>query len=66
MTWRKSDWLIVLRGRESRLHGEAASGNGVVRGQHERHAMDERAFYAKRRTACHGNGTRTDSSQSSL
>ena len=22
MTWRKSDWLIVLRGRESRLHGE--------------------------------------------
>ena len=27
MTWRKSDWLIVLRGRESRLHGEAASGS---------------------------------------
>ena len=25
MAWRKSDWLIVLCGRESRLHGEAAS-----------------------------------------
>ena len=26
-TWRQSDWLIVLGGRESRLHGEAASGS---------------------------------------
>jgi integrase len=25
MTWWKSDWLILLCGRESRLHGEAAS-----------------------------------------
>jgi len=25
MAWRKSDWLIVLCGRESRLQGEAAS-----------------------------------------
>jgi hypothetical protein len=27
MIWWKSDWLIVLRGRESRPHGEAASGS---------------------------------------
>src|SRR5215471_12141135 len=26
MAWRKSDWLIVLRGWESQPHGEAASG----------------------------------------
>lgn len=25
MVHRKSDWLIVLRARESRVHGEAAS-----------------------------------------
>jgi hypothetical protein len=25
MTWRQSDWLLVLRGWESQLHGEAAS-----------------------------------------
>jgi hypothetical protein len=37
MTWRKSDWLIVLRGRESRLHGEAASRDGRVLGKHELH-----------------------------
>jgi hypothetical protein len=39
MAWRKSDWLIVLRGRESRLPGEAASGSRIVRGQHGLHAM---------------------------
>jgi hypothetical protein len=38
MTWRKSDWLIVLRGRENRLHGEAASGSRIVRGTHGLHA----------------------------
>jgi hypothetical protein len=37
MTWRKSDWLIVLRGRESRLHGEAASRDGRVLGKHALH-----------------------------
>jgi hypothetical protein len=37
MTWRQSDWLIVLGGRESRLHGEAASGRGVVRRIHGLH-----------------------------
>jgi len=25
--WRQSDCLVVLRGRESRLHGEAGSGS---------------------------------------
>jgi hypothetical protein len=39
MTWRKSDGLIVLRGRESRLHGEAASRDGRVLGKHELHAV---------------------------
>lgn len=37
MAWRKSDWLIVLRGRESRSHGEAASGDGIVLGKHKLH-----------------------------
>jgi hypothetical protein len=39
MTWRKSDWLIVLRGRESRLQGEAASRECRVLGKHELHAV---------------------------
>jgi hypothetical protein len=38
MTWRKSDWLIVLGGRESRPHGEAASGRGDVRRKHGLHS----------------------------
>jgi hypothetical protein len=41
MTWRQSDWLIVLGGRESRLHGEAASGRGVVRRKHGLHTTGE-------------------------
>jgi hypothetical protein len=65
MTWRKSDWLVVLRGRESRPHGEAASGSRIVRGKHGLHPMGDTAFYAKRRTARHGNGTRTHSSEGS-
>lgn len=39
MTWWQSDWLIVLGGRESRLHGEAASGSRIVRGKHGLHSM---------------------------
>jgi len=39
MTWWKSDWLIVLRGRESRLHGEAASRSRIVHGKHGLHTM---------------------------
>jgi hypothetical protein len=37
MTWRKSDWLRVRRGRESRLHAEAASRDGRVLGKHALH-----------------------------
>src|SRR4029453_3848808 len=39
MTWRQSHWLIVPGGRESRLHGEATSGRGVVPRQHGLHSM---------------------------
>jgi len=38
MTGRKSDWPIVLCGRESRLHGEAASRSWTVRRKHGLHS----------------------------
>jgi hypothetical protein len=41
MTHRQSDWLILLCGGESPLHGEAASGSRRVLGQHEPHSMEE-------------------------
>jgi hypothetical protein len=40
MTHRQSDWLIVLCGGESPLHGEAASGSRSVLGRHEPHSME--------------------------
>jgi hypothetical protein len=41
MVHRESDWLIVLRGRESLLHGEAASSDGSKQGKHGLHSMGE-------------------------
>ena len=41
MAHRQSDWLIVLCGGESPLHGEAASGSRSVLGQHEPHSTEE-------------------------
>ena len=38
----QSDWLIVLGGGESPLHGEAASGSRSVLGQHEPHTTEEK------------------------
>ena len=66
MTWQRSDWLVVLCGRESRLHGEAASGSCIVRGKHGLHAKGGCGFYAKRRTVRHGNRTQTYSSKTSV
>ena len=40
MGGRKSDWLIVLGGRESRLHGEGASSCGLVLRQHGLYATE--------------------------
>lgn len=40
MARRQSDWLIVLWGGESPLHGEAASDRGSVLGLHEPHSME--------------------------
>ncbi len=39
MVHRESDWLIVLRGRESLSHGEAASSDGSNQGKHGLHSM---------------------------
>ncbi len=39
MLLRESDWLIVLRGRESLSHGEAASSEGSNQGKHGLHSM---------------------------
>jgi hypothetical protein len=41
MARRESDWLIVLRGRESLPHGEAASGHGSEQGKHGLHSTGE-------------------------
>src|SRR5262245_48893040 len=54
------------RGRESRPHGEAVSGSRIALGQHGLHATGDTAFYAKRRSADHGNETRANSSESSV
>ena len=39
MIHRESDWLVVLGGRESLLHGEAASSDGSNQGKHGLHSM---------------------------
>ena len=39
MLLRESDWLIVLRDRESLSHGEAASSDGSNQGKHGLHSM---------------------------
>ncbi len=39
MAHRESDWLIVLGGRESLSHGEAASSDGSNQGKHGLHSM---------------------------
>jgi hypothetical protein len=39
MLFRESDWLIVLRDRESLSHGEAASSDGSNQGKHGLHSM---------------------------
>jgi hypothetical protein len=49
MVCRKSDWLIVLRGRESRPHGEAASKGWAVRGRHGLHAKGGHGPLSKER-----------------
>jgi hypothetical protein len=41
MAHRKSDWLILLCGGESPLHGEAAGGSWSVLGIHEPHTTEE-------------------------
>ena len=46
---RKSYWLIVLRGREIRLHGEAASDERRVLRQHGLHSMGERPAFMPRK-----------------
>ena len=50
MTRRKSDWLIVLRGWESRSQGEAASGDRIVRRKHELHSKGEKGLLCKEKS----------------
>src|SRR5919106_948591 len=51
MIYRKSDWRIVLEGRESRPQGEAASRGWMVRGTHGLHTMGGYGpLYNERRT----------------
>lgn len=40
MACRQSDWLILLGGGESPLHGEAASDGGSVLAKHEPHTTE--------------------------
>lgn len=50
MIRRESDWLIVLGGRESLPHGEAASGYGTEQGKHGLHSTGGYGPLCKERT----------------
>ena len=57
MAHRESDWLIVLGGRESLSHGEAASSDGSDQGKHGSIQWEDSVPYSKRGQTSRGNRT---------